>query len=272
MNINQLKTNFKKEATAGIASALVTNNDPEKDPASRAGDMWQGALASEGGAGVGALLGSLLGAPLAAKGINAIKPGAGSRALVPLTLAALLSGYIGGGVLGHKFSKNLAKKRDEKRAALLNKEASAVFSKGLAKVNKKIDLDKLFKYLQQAEAKTMKSIKGTIDDIANFAARNPKTVGTLGISGLLGTIHALNKEASAASKGIFNGGLLNKIIPKTFKDSAKETVADAIDFATRNPKTTGAIALSLLLSKLNDVRNNIANKHNNISSLKNNIF
>ena len=202
MNINQLKTNFKKEAAAGLASALVTNNDPEKEPASRAGDMWQGALASEGGAGLGALLGSLLGAPLAAKGINAIKPGAGSKALVPLTLAALLSGYIGGGMLGHKFSKNLAKKRDEKRAALLNKKAYAV-SKGI--VNKEL----------------------------------------------------LNKE-------LLNKDLLNKIMHKTFKDSAKETIADAIGFAKRNPKTTGAITLSLLLSNLNAVRDNIANKHDTI--------
>lgn len=194
MNINQLKTNFKKEAAAGIASALVTNNDPAKDPASRAGDMWQGALASEGGAGLGALLGSLLGAPLAAKGINAIKPGAGSKALVPLTLAALLSGYIGGGVLGHKFSKNLAKKRDEKRAALLNKEAAAA-NRALVNLGKVKPLEDMTKVdiIKDLLRSFKNSAKETSEDAIAFAKRNPKTVSGVGLAGILSNLNKDNK-------------------------------------------------------------------------------
>ena len=117
MNINQLHNKFKKQAAAGLASALVTNNDPEKDPASRAGDMWQGALASELGADTGGALGLVL-SQLLAK--NA-EPGT-------QTLAAILGalgGYAGGGILGHKASKALAANRDKKREELLNKKTAS---------------------------------------------------------------------------------------------------------------------------------------------------
>ena len=192
MNINQLKSNFKKEAAAGIASTLATNNAPKKDPASRAGDMWQGALASEGGADLGALLGSLLGAPLVAKGINKIKPGVGSKALIPLTLAGLLSGYIGGGMLGHKFSKNLAKKRDEAREALLNKEASTANKTlvNLGKVKALEDMTKVDKIKDLLRA-FKDSAKDTTKDAIAFTKRNPKTVSGIGLAGILSN---LNKD------------------------------------------------------------------------------
>ena len=117
MNINQLHNKFKKQAAAGLASALVTNNDPEKDPASRAGDMWQGALTSELGAGTGGALGLVLSQLLTNK--------ASAKAQTLAAILGALGGYAGGGILGHKASKALAANRDKKREELLNKKTAS---------------------------------------------------------------------------------------------------------------------------------------------------
>lgn len=116
MNINQLHNKFNKTAAAGLASAIATNNDPAKDPASRAGDMWQGALASELGAGTGGALGLVLSQLLTNK--------ASAKAQTLAAILGTLSGYAGGGILGHKASKALAANRDKKREELLSKTAS----------------------------------------------------------------------------------------------------------------------------------------------------
>ena len=143
MNINQLHNKFNKTAAAGLASAIATNNDPAKDPASRAGDMWQGALTSELGAGTGGALGLVL-AQLLAK--NA-KPG--TQALAAILGA--LGGYAGGGILGHKASKALAANRDKKREELLNKKTASsalpVITKTIGKAPKNINLKNLAKLL-----------------------------------------------------------------------------------------------------------------------------
>lgn len=143
MNINQLHNKFNKTAAAGLASAIATNNDPAKDPASRAGDMWQGALTSELGAGTGGALGLVL-AQLLAK--NA-KPE--TQALAAILGA--LSGYAGGGILGHKASKALAANRDKKREELLNKKTasstSLIATKPVDKALKNINLKNLAKLL-----------------------------------------------------------------------------------------------------------------------------
>ena len=117
MNINQLHNKFKKQAAAGLASALVTNNDPKKDPASRAGDMWQGALASELGADTGGALGLVLSQLLTNK--------ASAKAQTLAAILGALGGYAGGGILGHKASKALAANRDKKREELLNKKTAS---------------------------------------------------------------------------------------------------------------------------------------------------
>ena len=191
MNINQLHNKFNKTAAAGLASALVTNNDPAKDPASRAGDMWQGALASELGAGTGAALGLVL-SQLLAK--NA-KP-------ETQTLAAILgalSGYAGGGILGHKASKALAANRDKKREALLSKTASKLQLIAKSPKIKNPNIINLGKITAEEDKnilrKFLDSAVGTTKDISNTAtalmARNPKTTAS---AALLSLVDALNKK------------------------------------------------------------------------------
>lgn len=272
MNINQLHNRFKKQAAAGLASALVTNNDPAKDPASRAGDMWQGALASELGADTGGVLGLVLSQLLA-------------KDAEPKTqaLAAILGGlggYAGGGILGHKASKALAANRDKKREALLSKEASesdisstigAILGGATGAAAADPAFDKLMAYLWAKKP-------NVASKIGNFLMSKPKAGllalrsinpalgalagGSIGAAGLgLGAKaldKALSKEASAGF-GLTVKNLRAKNALRKFLDSAKGTTKDVFNTTTelmkRNPKTTAAFTSLSLIDMLKSLNN-----------------
>ena len=224
MNINQLHNKFNKTAAAGLASAIATNNDPAKDPASRAGDMWQGALTSELGAGTGGALGLVL-AQLLAK--NA-KPG--TQALAAILGA--LGGYAGGGILGHKASKALAANRDKKREELLNKKTAS----SLSSINNN-DAKALFK-----NTKFKKLIK--------LLGGGARTIGSV--------ISGLDANRDKKREELLNKKTASSALPAVIKTVAKAPKnINLKNLAKLLGVGAGTIGAAGLLAKAKDIENKI---------------